>query len=811
MTHVCCPSTRRRLTRIAGWLALRIAPVWRLGCVLAWMLAGLSGLCAPLVRAEPVALTELTRALRLDADGSSRQVSLPDTIDDDRQPPPMLEATYRIEPDLGADPSQMSLYLSGVSGHARITVNGRIVNDTIRDPLPPRPRGANRLRLVDVPEPLLKSGANRIEITVKARGYLSLSRVTLGPAVALRELHDRKVFGLVHGPILVGAIIGCLGISVLLLFARRPADTLYGYFGFTALVWSLHTFWSIAPSPLLGGVHEGVWWTAMYSLVVSSLCVFALRFAGYVWPHIELALWMATGLAPMVFYAAQALGALNEVAELWRLGMVVVAFAGLSAVAASAWRRRSVDSTLLVLAGLAAAGLGLRDWIVSFQNSDNLPVMWAPYAALPFVVLVTWFLIDRFVRATESVETMNRDLELRVQHKSAELVAALEHMRAARDAAEAASRAKSSFLAAASHDLRQPMHALGLYMASLQHHPLNDAQRDLTDRMAGSVAALETLFNSLLDISRMDASAVVPQPHAFEPAELLHRLVQDFASEAERRGLRLGLRMGHCAQPLRALTDPLLLERVLRNLIGNALKFTTSGGVLVTARVRAGAVPVWRLEVWDSGPGIPPAEQERIFDEFYQVGNPERDRRAGLGLGLSIVRRLTQLLGLRLTMRSLPGHGSRFGVDVPTTSRPAEAAPAPILPGSVQGLAVGVIEDDPEVRDSMQRLLGGWKCQVCAGADADEVWREAARLHARLDAVIADLRLRDGRDGLSEIAALRRACGRELPALVVSGDAAPDRVALMQRSGVPWLAKPVPASQLRSWLASIPAPQKDLP
>jgi CheY-like chemotaxis protein len=248
----------------------------------------------------------------------------------------------------------------------------------------------------------------------------------------------------------------------------------------------------------------------------------------------------------------------------------------------------------------------------------------------------------------------------------------------------------------------------------------------------------------------------------------------------------------------------LLVERVLRNLIGNAVKYTREGGVLVSCRARGAGI--WRVEVWDTGVGIPDGEQERVFDEFYQVGNPERDRRSGLGLGLSIVRRIARLLNLPLALHSRPGHGTRFVIDVPATDVAVAPPQAADVTGSLQGLVVAMIEDDPEVRDSMRALLESWGCRVLEGADADDV-----RLQLQADggsalvpqALIADLRLRGERDGIGEVGLLRQRLACTVPALIVSGDSAPERVRLMQDSGLPWLSKPVPAARLRSWLLSV--------
>jgi signal transduction histidine kinase/CheY-like chemotaxis protein len=503
----------------------------------------------------------------------------------------------------------------------------------------------------------------------------------------------------------------------------------------------------------------------------------------------------------LVYYAANAAGVLGAVDLVWRLGLVTAAFGTLAAVARSAWRQRSLDSALLMLASFAAAAFGLRDWIVFQRIDDNWPVALTPYAGLPLVVLVAWFLIDRFVRTTESLEGLNRELESRVERKSAELVTALDRMRAARDWAESANRAKGSFLAAASHDLRQPIHALGLYLGALRQRPLDRDASDIAQRMDGSLAALDTMFNALLDISRMDAGVVQPQLRAFDLEAMLRRLVEEFAAQAAQRGLRLSVHVSDGERRRNARTDPLLLERVLRNLIGNAVKYTRAGGVLVSCRPRGASS--WRVEVWDTGPGIPVPEQERVFDEFYQVGNPERDRRSGLGLGLSIVRRITRLLKLPLAMHSRLGHGTRFVLDVPATDEAVIPQRHPAPGGSLVGMTVAMIEDDPEVRHSMRTLLESWGCHVVEGGNAAELLGPLRARGVAPQAVIADLRLRGVHDGIAEVTVLKAAIGAALPALIVSGDSAPERVRLMQDSGLPWLSKPVPAARLRSWLLAV--------
>ncbi len=745
--------------------------------------------------AHPVVTVE--RAARIDATGRVEEVTLPDSVESEADEA-VIERRWRIRLDLPGERGGQALYLSGALGHVRIALNGQALLDTITEPLGPAPRSAHRLRLVELPPYLLQVADNTIDITLRGQRFISLSRVTLGRQDTLYVLRDTKALQMTYAPAAVAAMIGCFGFSVLLLWVRRRVESIYAIFGVAAITWGLHTAWTVTPRTLLPQPHYWIWWTSLYAFVVAMIAIFALRFAGYAQRRIERALLWGCAAVPPLLYAGQGLGAADAVSIAVRGAMVLVAFAGLAAVSVSAVRDRSVDNALLVVAGVAAAGLGARDWLVFMGSEDNLPVQWAPFAALPFVALVTWFLIDRFVQTNESLETLNRELEQRVQRKSVELVSALDEMRAARDAAEAANRSKTSFLAAASHDLRQPIHALGLYMGALRQRALEREARDILDRMDGSVAALDSLFDALLDVSRIDAGAVVPVQRAFDLADLLRRLTNEFAPEAQARELRLGARMAASVGPIAARSDPMLIERVLRNLIANAVKYTVQGGVLVTCRRRG---EYWRVEVWDTGPGIDAAEQERVFEEFYQAGNPERDRRAGLGLGLAIVRRVARLLQLSLTMQSRPGHGTHFAVELPAARELLPAAPQVLDLQPLSGLAVAVVEDDPEVRDAMRTLMLGWGCRVLDGVDADEVQAAAAAQSVHPQAVVADLRLRGDRDGLAEIGRLRERYGAALPALLVSGDSAPERVRLMQQSGLPWLAKPVSAARLRSWLA----------
>ncbi|MER2554257.1 MAG: ATP-binding protein, partial [Thauera sp.] len=261
----------------------------------------------------------------------------------------------------------------------------------------------------------------------------------------------------------------------------------------------------------------------------------------------------------------------------------------------------------------------------------------------------------------DGVNEMAERLSIAHASMSRQIEEATAELRARRDEAERASIAKSRFLAAASHDLRQPLHALGLFLSELSQQQLDHRSRQLTDKLTLSAEAMDGLLDSLLDISRLDAGALSPVLQSFDLRERLERLIDGQSAAATERGLELRLR----CPPCRAHTDPLLLDRILNNLLANAIRYTPSGRILVACRRRGTHL---RVEVRDSGPGIAAEAQEIIFDEFVQLDNPERSHDKGLGLGLAIVRRLTDLLRLPLALRSRPGHGAVFAVEVPAAA-----------------------------------------------------------------------------------------------------------------------------------------------
>jgi signal transduction histidine kinase len=358
------------------------------------------------------------------------------------------------------------------------------------------------------------------------------------------------------------------------------------------------------------------------------------------------------------------------------------------------------------------------------------------------------------------------------------------------------SEAKSALLATAGHDLRQPLHALELFLAALEDR-IDDAEaRALLSRAQGSAHALGETFDGLLDAARLDAGVIRPEPRELALAPLFAELERDARPIAESRGLTLRVRAGALA----VRSDPLLLRSVLQNLLGNALRYTERGGVLLGARRRGGEV---RIQVWDTGPGIAPEEQARIF-RAWERGSARAD--GGAGLGLALASRMAELLGHPLELRSRPGHGSVFSVTAPAAQEARAAARESVrrlTRGDGSAPLVAIVDDDAEALASLAALLSGWGVQVVRAAGTREILA-ALRAAPRVpDALVADLHLAAGDSGLETIDRVRSALARPVPAAVISADRSPEAEALVRDSGHLLLRKPVEPARLRAALAHL--------
>ncbi|GEO82929.1 PAS domain-containing hybrid sensor histidine kinase/response regulator [Pararhodospirillum oryzae] len=381
-----------------------------------------------------------------------------------------------------------------------------------------------------------------------------------------------------------------------------------------------------------------------------------------------------------------------------------------------------------------------------------------------------------------------------------------ERLRAAKDEAERASRAKTRFLAAASHDLRQPLQALAMFIAVLAGRETDSRNRALIERIEKTTEALTGLLNTLLDISRLDAGLMRCEPRDVPLGPLLARLVEEVQPLAAGRGLE----MRWVPTRLAAHADPALVEIIVRNLLGNAVRYTPQGRIVLGVRRRAGGRV--EIQVVDTGTGIPADQQALVFEDFHQVENPAREKGEGLGLGLAIVKRVSALLGAPVTLVSHPGRGTRVGLTLPGPQggRPDTAIDdglGGIDPAGAQGLSVMVIDDDPAILDGLTLVLEGWDCDVLAFEDIRGLREGLASggLLAPPDVIIADYRLDGAETGVEAVALIREAVGEPVPAVLLTGDTAPQRLREADASGLPVLHKPVKPDALRAVLADLVA------
>ena len=471
---------------------------------------------------------------------------------------------------------------------------------------------------------------------------------------------------------------------------------------------------------------------------------------------------------------------------------VLSAAAGHDALRAGALSM-SVTALMLTLLGtLAASALAplkrLAAAAAVMPASAALAELWAGPPALALVAASSLAAAAVVVQAT----TQHRHWSAAAR-KVIEQADELRQLEATRDAAVKADQEKSRFLAIASHDLRQPVHAIGLFAATLEKRLEGTADEPLVRNLNRAIDGLDRSFNVLLDISRLDAGAVEPRVQQFPLRDLFRRLHMHFAGQAEQKGL--GLRFSPGGKSISS--DPQLLERVLGNLVQNAIKYTESGGIVVVARSTASHIHV---EIWDTGVGIREADLHKVFDEFYQVGRGERVRAQGLGMGLAIVKRLVRLLGHELTVSSRPGRGTMFRLrialgglsEIQAVTAAADTLPLPIA----QPRTVLVLDDEEPIREGLQELLLEWGYDAIAAGSIGEALRAVTRLEVPPDLILSDLHLGEGPDGISAIEAIRRQCGFEVPAILVTGDTSHAEIRRATESGHPVLFKPVQPRKL---------------
>ncbi len=413
--------------------------------------------------------------------------------------------------------------------------------------------------------------------------------------------------------------------------------------------------------------------------------------------------------------------------------------------------------------------------------------------------------VTEYVRAQRALEEANESLEKRVQQRTRALQQLNEELLVAKATAERANQGKTRFLAAASHDLLQPLHAAGLFAGALAPKLADGEPRALLADLEQCLRSAEGVLTDLLDISKLDAGAVLPQVADFGVDELLGSLDAEFRLQAQGRGLALRVRRTRAV----VRTDARLLRRILQNFLSNAIRYTERGTVLIGVRRRGERL---RIEVWDTGPGIEDAQRDRIFEEFYRVRQgeerPERGPAQGFGLGLAIVDRIAGVLGTPVTLRSRPGEGSVFAVEASRSTAAASAAPEPRPADSLAGLRVLVVDNDPAALRAMVALLESWGCSV-QSAHGEAGLPPTGWLRG-LDLLVADYHLDDDRTGAQLVTALRAQLKRPLPAILVTADGADAIRTEADAVGAIYLRKPVKPLALRTVLRRL-VPRAVLP
>lgn len=471
---------------------------------------------------------------------------------------------------------------------------------------------------------------------------------------------------------------------------------------------------------------------------------------------------------------------------------------------ALAWLSLSTASTagsvliLAVLAGIAANSMSILSPVlpvfglfllfelgsmVYAVTTLNDPAYWSIGFA------VGMYAITLMGQAYNTSATARASIQLRFENLDL-----IEQLSSATRKAERANAEKSRFLAAASHDLRQPLHAQGLFLEVLQSTPLSVSQRELVQSISSAANATTEMLHTLLDYSRIEAGVIAPQMRDFRLQTLLSKIENELAPQANLKGLVYRSPESHDV----VHSDPALIELIIRNLVSNAIRYTHQGGVLILTRKKQGHLS---LEVWDTGIGIDESDFDEIYKEFQQLGNSERDRQKGLGLGLSIVQKMVQILGLELQLASSPGKGSVFKLRLPSafvTILDDEAFPDQVETRQLRARIL-IVDDDATVRQAMFTLLAEWGCHCDLAANVDDAIALAKM--AAPDLIISDYRLREYCKGTEVIQAVRDACGIAIPAILVTGDTAPVRLREASASSLPLLHKPVSPSKLYAQLA----------
>lgn len=726
-------------------------------------------------------------------------VTLPDDWRQQHIKPPAV-ACYRVRMVLPQAPTvPWGLRIDRLPGNHSVTVNGvqlstrHMEGDVITSM-------ATLPYLIEVPAQVLKSGDNLIEIDVRMNPFRKpgIAPIEAAPLTELHDDFDRWATLTVSLPQTLNLCVAGMALFMLVAWRARPHDLIYAYFGWLMIFMcgrnALYFVETITwPAVLVDWVFFATHSVTTYVNVMFSLSYANIKVDRLVWPLRALGFGIpAVGLLAM---GTPYLDVLRMVAyPLMMLGGIVVVVK----IVQTAWTKHWLEAIPMTLGPVGTIVAMGHDYLFLTPALAVTDLYWTPYFSPIIFLGFALALMRQFVEAMGLSERLNISLEERVAERTRAL--------------EVANQSKTRFLAAASHDLRQPTAAIGLLVSLLRQQSVAPEVRSLTNMLDEAVVSMESLLVGLLDISRLDAGAVKPEFQSISLHDVFQAVKVHEVSTAEAKGLKLRFRLPR-TQPGRhmmVLTDPMLLHSVLRNLVANALRYTQHGGVLVAAR-RRGKHRL-RIEVWDTGIGIAPDQQDRIFEEFYQVGNTARDRSRGIGLGLAIVRRTASVLGEHITLKSRLGKGSCFAIELPLNLVPSPSSNTPPHPEqALAGRVIWLVEDDMLLRRALGEILHSWGAHTRTWPDAESLLDDLPALrHADDDSqwpdtLITDYRL-PGLNGLElgQTLSLRlREQGRALQTLIISGDTDPAEIARLSASGQEVMAKPFRSERLLERLTAL--------
>ena len=746
----------------------------------------LLGLGAGVFAAAP-SQTLNTAEFSRDQGASWSPVMLPDTWAQ-RGLPAVGEGQYRLHFDLVELPREpWALAFARISSSREVRLNGTLIEIEA-----PQGRLHPVSEVIELPTAALRVGSNELIVDLRYRVRGGVSSADVGPASLLHAQHDAAAIWSRELPRSLNIGMAVLALIMLMVRWRRPNERALGLFGAMGLIGSVRNYIYFTDVTLLPStVTDWLFFLAqVWTVTLFGAYAQSLHRSG---PSAQLRRIYGAALGLSVLFALL-------LPPSWLPLLRLLVYPLLLLVGALAvrqvWRaaRSDGDAAHYTLVGsLALAVLaGVHDYLFQQGRLPITDTFWLPFVMPVALGVVSTLLLNRLVSAMSDVERLNATLERRVSERT--------------QALEEANAAKTRFLAAASHDMRQPIATIGLLIGLVREQVANVVPvRAMVDRIYEAVGSMEALLNGLMDLSRLEPETLKARLQPVPLAWIFDAIALHEQTVAAHKGLRLRFR----PTALVVTSDPVLLDQIVRNLVSNALRYTERGGVLVGARRRADGRAI--VQVWDTGIGIPEEAQTRVFEEFVQLANPGRDRGRGQGLGLAIVRRGARALGHSLSLRSVPGRGSCFAIELPlAATQLAPGAPALAAPKPLHACNLWLIEDDAAVRDALAMRLTRWGAQVSALGSVADVRRQLDTCHAGavpLPAlIVSDQRLPDG-SGLECIALIRAHAGPALPAVVVTGDIAPDDLAQLDRAGLPVLHKPFRAAELLALLhATLPAP-----